>query len=352
MMWIERTKTGLRLCERYEGADGRLHRACVALAKDTAQARKKAQEELQKIIADKSTIGEIMPFSRLVELYLSRDMKPSTRNNYENAFRQISILLGDITTASLTAPYVRRKLSESGKAESTLNRYLLLLNGLLEWAFDFGYLPEKLYVKSFKVKDKKKDTSEDYLEAEELSNVLGQLQGMPYYVCRFLALTGCRIGEASALTLDDLGDRYIHITKAWKRDNGTTSPKTSHSVRDIFIQPELRDFLKEYKHWRLIHMTAYGIRTDLLFFSERGSHIEPQGISRHLRKVESEKRLHPHIFRHTHTALLAEQGLSLEAIARRLGHADSGITKRIYFHVTEKLKQRDEEALSKITICH
>lgn len=352
-MWIERTSKGLRMCERYVGLDGKTHRACVTLARDTAQARRRAQEELQRIISHKSTLGDVIALNRLVELYLdSRELKPSTRLNYESAFRQIVDILGDLTTASLTAPQALRRLSESKKAQSTLNRYIVLLNGLLAWSYDFGYMSEKVHIRSFKEKQIKSDASENYLEADELSDVLHQLEGsMAYYVSRFLVLTGCRIGEASALTWDDIDDRYVHITKAWKRENGTSTPKTAHSVRDIFIQPELRTFLREYRKYRLIHMTAYGIRTELLFFSDVGTHYESHHLIRALQRVSCEKHLHPHIFRHTHTALLAEQGMSLDAISRRLGHSNSNITKEIYFHVTEKLKARDEEAMSRVTIC-
>jgi integrase len=42
--------------------------------------------------------------------------------------------------------------------------------------------------------------------------------------------------------------------------------------------------------------------------------------------------------------------MSLESIARRLGHSSSDVTKQIYFHVTEKLKARDEEAMSRVSI--
>lgn len=351
-MWIEKSRNGLRLCERYVGADGKTHKVSVALARDTSQARRKAHEELLRRISDKSTMTADISFSRLVEVYLdSKDIKPSTLVNYESAFGQISDALGDITASSLTAPYALRKLSETKKAQSTINRYIALLNGLFEWSYQYGYISDRLHLSPLRTKADRKDASQEYLEADELKDVLHQLEGtMAGYVCQFLALTGCRIGEASALTWDDIDDRYIHITKAWKRENGLSTPKTSHSVRDIFIQPELRTFLRTFRKWRRIHMTAYGIRTELLFFSERGTHYEEQHLLRALGKVECSKHLHPHIFRHTHTALLAEQGMSLEAIARRLGHSNSDITRRIYFHVTEKLKARDEEAMSRVSI--
>ena len=349
-MWIEKTKKGLRLCDRYKGADGKIHKASVELLRDTPQARRKAQEELLKRISDKSTLTSKVGLNRLIEAYISqKDVKPSTRKNYEISFGQIVDILGDITANSLTAPYALRRLSESGKAQSTINRYIMLLNGPLEWSFQFGYIEKAVRIPYVREKAKKKDA--EYLEADELKAVLDQMQGtMPGYLCQFLALTGCRIGEASALTWADIDDKYIHITKAYKPENGISTPKTETSVRDIFIQPELRTFLREFRKWRLIHMTAYGIRTDLLFFTLRGNHYTPSNLWLSLSHVDCPKHLHPHIFRHTHTALLAEQGMSLEAIARRLGHSSSAITKQIYFHVTEKLKARDEEAMSRVSI--
>lgn len=57
-----------------------------------------------------------------------------------------------------------------------------------------------------------------------------------------------------------------------------------------------------------------------------------------------------HELRHTHTSLLLEQGVSIDTISRRLGHENSRITREIYLHVTEKLKERDNEQLARISL--
>ena len=352
MAWIEQTKNSLRLYDRYKGYDGKIHKVSVPLARDTAQARKTAQEELQKKILSINTLTTEMRLSELVEAYINqKDIKPSSLVNYESSFKQILDALGDVLISSLTAPFCLRRLSETHKAQSTLNRYIMLLNGLFEWSYQYGYMLERIHITPIREKTKKKDADQEYLEASELKEVVDLLDGtMAGYVCKFLALTGCRVGEASALTWNDIDERYIHITKAYKYENGVSTPKTAYSVRDIFIQPELRTFLNEFRKWRLLHMAAYGIRSDLLFFSERGNVYSEQLLWCALNRLDYPKHLHPHIFRHTHTALLAEQGMSLEAIARRLGHSSSQITKEIYFHVTEKLKQRDEDSLKNVSI--
>ena len=56
------------------------------------------------------------------------------------------------------------------------------------------------------------------------------------------------------------------------------------------------------------------------------------------------------VLRHTHVSLLAESGVPLETITRRVGHDDSDITKRIYLHVTKRMKSRDNEIISHVSL--
>ena len=47
---------------------------------------------------------------------------------------------------------------------------------------------------------------------------------------------------------------------------------------------------------------------------------------------------------------MAEQGIPIEVISRRLGHTNSKITLDIYFHATKKMKEKDMEQVKEITI--
>ncbi|MDD7114985.1 MAG: tyrosine-type recombinase/integrase, partial [Lachnospiraceae bacterium] len=62
------------------------------------------------------------------------------------------------------------------------------------------------------------------------------------------------------------------------------------------------------------------------------------------------RKLTAHALRHTHVSLLAEQGIDFETIARRVGHDGSKVTREIYFHVTKKLKERDDSTIASIHI--
>lgn len=344
-MWINNG----RLYDRYVGLDGETHKISVPLARDTPQARRIAQKALSDKIASKMSLVSNMRLFDALELYLSqKDVKPTTLKNEKSALRQVAEILGDIPVAMITAPIIKRELSGSGKPAATLNRYIAIFNSFLKWAYEYGHIENPLRVSGFPVKHEKRDAGELYLERDELISVLDDLAGsMDGYICRFMVLTGCRIGEAAALTVDDIDD-YVHITKTLTPMGTIQSPKTATSERDVYVQPELRAMLRELYDWRRLHQVAHGIRTERLFYGRGGTFYNMEGLRTRLKSIDP--KLHPHIFRHTHVALLAERGVSLEAISRRLGHADTKVTARVYYHVTEKAKKREEDMISSVAL--
>ena len=67
-------------------------------------------------------------------------------------------------------------------------------------------------------------------------------------------------------------------------------------------------------------------------------------------QVVPEKAVTPHTLRHTMTSLFVEAGIPLDVIARRLGHENSNITRRIYLHITETRKVKDNQKISSVTL--
>lgn len=351
-MWIEKTKTGLRLCDRVK-INGKIKRISVSLEKDTAQARRKATEALNEKVSHISTPLCQKPLYDLSRLYWeTKDVKESTREQNRTTFYSAVDLCGNITVGELDPRKIKQAYTESGKSAKTLNRYLNLLRTFIKWLYEMGYTESDMSsrISFFRDNSPKKAPDQLYLEADELSAVLDQLSGMNKYVCHFLALTGCRIGETAALTMEDVADTHIIVNKTLSHTGILTTAKTQSSTREIFIQQELADLISEYKEWRLLYMMSHGIRTDRFFFGRGGVRLHHATVEAAMRKIDIGKPLHPHILRHTHTALLAEQGVQLEVISRRLGHGDEGITKRIYYHITKKQKERDEELLLNVHI--
>ena len=351
MAWVEKTKSGLRYVDRFE-IDGKLKKISTPIERDTPQAKKAALKRLQEKVKIKERPIMEKSFHDVVEAYLSRsEIRESTRYSISSAFRGLEEILGNPRFYDLKAKTIRGKMIESNLSNKNLNNKMKQLKALCRWAFSIGWIEEDITngLLPFPVSDDEKEQKVEYLEHEELNYLLDHLSAMYKYVVHFLALSGMRIGELSALTVDDIDEKYIHITKSYSFLTGqVTKPKNASSTRNVFILPELKKLLKEYKEWRLLYMMSRGIRTDLLFFTRTGGRMEEKRVFDALQRVN--KDYHPHLLRHTYVAILAEQGIPLEVIARQLGHKGTETTKKVYYHVTKKQREKDEMMLSMVKI--
>lgn len=77
---------------------------------------------------------------------------------------------------------------------------------------------------------------------------------------------------------------------------------------------------------------------DRLFANTRGDPLSTQALRQRLRKVAKaaaiERRVTPHMFRHTAATLLIEEGVDIRFVQRLLGHASISTTE-IYTHITD-----------------
>lgn len=162
----------------------------------------------------------------------------------------------------------------------------------------------------------------------------------------FLAGTGARWGEATALTWGDLNLRSspatVRIDKAWKKSTGASllkHPKTSRSNRTISLWPDLVQRLGEP-----------GPSGDLLFPSTVGRRIWPSRFwegawtpaidaatdperCAELGLDPIPKRPRIHDLRHSHASWLIAAGAPLPFIQARLGHESITTTIGTYGHL-------------------
>ena len=161
------------------------------------------------------------------------------------------------------------------------------------------------------------------------------------------------IGEAIALNDRDVGT-VIHVTKTYTLViNAVSTPKTAMSTRDVDVQLELAACIKRIREFVRIEEMMYGYRSDLFLPAFGGGYINYDVYSKYFRENCDHilgRKLTPHSLRHTHTAMLAESGVPLDTISRRLGHSDSKITKEVYMHVTDKMRKQDRDRLLQVRI--
>lgn len=370
-MWVEETKNGkYKFVERYEDyLTGKIRRVSVTMEKNTAQTRKVAQRTLDEKIEQVMRKTFIKPneitLKQLIEKYntdLELTVKLSTRNrNYYSLCSSMKILGEDTMVNRLTAKYIRDKFLATGNPPGMLNEYLRRFKTLIRWGFRNDYIIDISFLdklEPFTDIPHKMKIQDKYLETDELHTLLQDMNDEAWILLtKFLVLSGLRFGEFAALLKSDidLENDVIHVTKNYDPNNNIiTTPKTTSSIRDIYIQEELKNVCRQINaimlRRRLMNKTE---DPGLFFFSTDGDHVHYYAYNKYLKEHSLKAIGRPitaHALRHTHASLLLEKGMSIDAISRRLGHDNSKITREIYLHVTKKLAERDNEQMSAINI--
>ncbi|MCM1162382.1 MAG: site-specific integrase [Bacteroidales bacterium] len=362
-MWVEKRETGFKFIERYtDPMTGKAKRISVVLDKNTSSTRKLAQSILNDKInaALEASDASNLTFGTLVDKYLAyqqKNVKASTYARNSNFCSTLkSILTPDILVSKLSARYIREQLDRTGKANGTKNEFIKRLKALLRWGYRNDYIENIAYLDKltpYPDISAKQHVEDKYLERDEISRLLLSMEksgcSQWMYLTEFLLLSGLRIGEAIALTKNDIDEDVIHITKTYDTNNHlVTSPKTAESVRDVFIQKELAETLQRIRIYNRENKIS-----GILLFSDKGEYLSYDNYRLFLRR-HSQKSLGriitPHALRHTHASLLLVNGISIDAISRRLGHSDSQVTKEIYLHIMDQLKERDKDNLRNISL--
>lgn len=356
-MWIEKTKNGYRAVERYvDHITGKDKRVSVAIGKNTAATRRAAEKVLRDKIEKKTTaIHSSITFSELLEEWLKHQQasfKPSTYVICKRYSARLESAIGsDCLINSLTARYIVQRMERVYNTPSKYNTALGHIKAILRWGYDNDFIQDITWLSKMKPKKdthKKKALADKYLERKELDSLLQSLSKAKWYdLTLFLALSGVRVGEALALeyTDIDLKNREIHITKTLSPITKEVQPaKTEDSIRTIYIQDELLPLCTRLRN----RASANRFISPVIFHSCNYYGYYDYLAEHSIRAIG--RKITPHVLRHTHVALLAEQGISLETISRRLGHRDTGITRDVYFHVTDRLKEKDNMAIKAVNL--
>ena len=374
IMWSEQLKNGkTKFIERYvDPMTMKQHRVSVTFDKNTASTRKLALTALNaKIEKNLSKVGnsskrEELRLYELVRLYRVHQKITVKENTYLRNYHACNIMMKilgeDVLVKNLTAGYVNGKLAQQEEKAGTTNGRITRFKALIRWGYNNDYVSDISWldkIQPLKDNERKERLEEKYLESDELKILLENMTVTKWrYLAQLTALSGLRIGEAIALLDSDVDceNRIIHVTKSHDPNTNITGyPKTSTSYRDVYMQDELYTLCRHIRIAMKQEQLACGYRTDLFLSDVNGNYLAYYAYNKYLKELahrvlDKKIKITTHVMRHTHVALLAEQGISLDAISRRLGHSDSQITRDIYFHVTKKMQERENLQLKKIKI--
>ena len=169
---------------------------------------------------------------------------------------------------------------------------------------------------------------------------------------RVLMYTGVRIGEALALTWEqiNLDEKYIDVKYSAYYRNGKVhigTVKTSQSNRRIYIHSGFAEELREWKEKQFEFLQEFTQNPSSLQIYQTtpevltGPNVSNFRVIFKKRMPDNLKLIRNHDFRHSHAAFLVSQGLRngegkdyiFFTLMKRLGHSSINTTINVYSHL-------------------
>jgi len=285
-------------------------------------------------------------YSEWLERHLKSGINSRTIASHEVAFRWAQRYLSEYKLKEITRPVLQKYVDVLSETRKTSTVKLLIINTTmcLKEAFHDGVISQDpTYRLKYRI-EKSTDDKIKFLELDEFKRLLHLLEESPldlYDLGIYLsALSGLRLGEVMALTMEDfdLDNHTVSVSKTRTLIRPFTSapPKTKNSTRVISVSSKFFDKLNSY-------------------ISETGNtnlwqETLGESVTKRLEKIIRDNHFQKitfHGLRHTHASYLINSGIDTAYVSKRLGHADISITQKVYFHFFEiRNDEEDEKAMN------
>jgi integrase len=236
------------------------------------------------------------------------------------------------------------ELNREGKAATTIASYVVEARGALKQARRWRMINGEPWIESTIPKAHRKAPKvSSAAEAERVAVKLEATNPIAAMLVRLAAGTGARVGELIALHWVDVAADHSAISihrSAWDahcQKGIRNAPKTTSSRRLIELPAATREALARYRAWHQAReQTLPGWSQGLVFPKPTGGLWRPSAAVLTVRRAQIALGLPSgmHVFRHGHATTLIEAGVSVKAIAERLGHASPTLVLSTYAHVT------------------
>lgn len=258
----------------------------------------------------------------------------------------------------------QKELAQKQKS-TTVNVTIVQLKCILNAAVEDGIIAKSPADGVKPLKTDEKAASETYhraLTEEEQEQFMQYARKEWFYeLLALLLCTGMRIGEATALTWQDIDyiNSVIHVTKtiSRKQDGSYTvgTPKSKAGIRDIPVNESIREILKSQKGKQgYIHGDVIGLQ-DRVFEGFGGKMVYNGTVNKAIGNILERMRadginighFSAHALRDTFATRYIEQGGNPQVLKTILGHSSLAMTMDLYSHV---LPNRKKEEMDNIRI--
>ena len=244
-----------------------------------------------------------MLVSKYVEEILEkRPYKYSTKISYVKGLKSLGIWEMDIS--DLKPSLVMDRIDSQKSHNVRRNSYIILRSVFKELGI-FNDLPRLNSIP----KQYQFPTQEEIHNTIEKSKYRLQL-----LLCMY---AGLRVGEACAITPEDLEGNWLNVTRAFSQDGKHIGTSKTHGKVLIpdWLAGEIRN-LKKDNYWQ-IGMPTHLVTWACGNLSERGGR----------------KSINPHMLRHWFATDMIKRGVNPEIVRRQMRHKNVNTTLRIYTQV-------------------
>lgn len=275
-------------------------------------------------------------------LQYERRRSPETISSYEVSLREFEDFFHnldkELTWETVDEDVIRdwmEHLMDGGMKASSIGTRFAALRSLFKFALSREMVHQD---PTYRLEPPKRDKPlPHFLKESEMNRLLDDVEwGDDFESVRDRAIivtfyeTGIRLSELTGLddTAVDLTSKQLKVTGKGNKQ------------RIIPFGEELEETLNRY-----ITLRNHSVERvcDAVFVTSKGKRMTSGQVRKlveeHLSLVSSQKKLSPHVLRHTFATAMLNHGAGIESVRRLLGHASASTTE-IYTHTTfEQLKR-------------
>lgn len=304
-------------------------------------------------------------FGDWFEIFKKDQIRPVTAKKYIEAQAAIKRLAPNLTLGKINRMKVQKLLTAYGKDHeiATCKGFFHMIRACLQNAqYDDLIVKDPTFKLKASSQKQHITTKAKYLEknqAEKLAEVLSDSNTVASDMFDFDMRTGLRFAELLGLTPKDINDHVINIDKTWLYKKGKDAEfgdtKNSASHRQIVIDDQaladIDKYLDNCESDEPIFVKALSNEagfepTEAQKYKAIYHSTLNNKLARFCKKAEV-PRIGIHGLRHTHASLLFSAGISILSISKRLGHANTTTTEKVYVHLIKDQQEKDNQKMLK-----
>lgn len=365
-------KQGYRVCVNYTDKNGKAIRV-ERTAYGSAEAKELERRLIEEYAGSQNSPTAKITVSVLLEKFTAaraHEVRATTQDKTKRIMKRYVLpYVGSTRLDRLNADNLqewKNSLASLGLSTRTLKNIYSEFRALLNYGVKIELLARNPLTIVGNFKDTDFTPSSDklqYYTSEQFQKFIsvaydeavktGYLSDWGYFVFFAIAYyTGLRKGEIHALKWSDIDGDVLYVRRSIsqkiKGGDVETMPKNKTSYRSLQMPEPLKKVLDEHKKRQKKAFVDFNddYRVCIGQGCLRDSSINNK--NKQFANAAKLPRIRIHDFRHSHASLLANEGINIQEIARRLGHAKIEMTWNTYSHLYPREEERALNILNRV----